>query len=69
MESGEYGLTRWARFVARCLEVIAVAGLMWVGGVFSVGRDLIVFFPLFCIFKFVHARAHYRWLREMGSTR
>ena len=30
MEADEYGLTRWTRFVARCLEVVAVAGLMWV---------------------------------------
>ena len=32
MEAGEYGLTRGARFVTLCVEVIAVAGLilMWV---------------------------------------
>ena len=30
MEAGEYGLTRGTCFVARCLEVVAVAGLMWV---------------------------------------
>ena len=30
MEAGEHGLTRGARFVAVCLEVVAVAGLMWV---------------------------------------
>ena len=30
MEAGEYGLTRGARFVALCLEVVAVAGLMWI---------------------------------------
>ena len=30
MEAGEYGQTRGTRFVARCLEVVAVAGLMWV---------------------------------------
>ena len=30
MEAGEYGLAHGARFVAVCLEVVAVAGLMWV---------------------------------------
>ena len=30
MESGEYRLTRGMRVFARCLEVVAVAGLMWV---------------------------------------
>ena len=30
MEAGEHALTREARFVAVCLEVVAVAGLMWV---------------------------------------
>ena len=40
MDAGEYGLTRWTCFVARRLEVVAVAGL--VGGfrsVFWVRRD------------------------------
>ena len=30
IEAGEYGLTRGTRVFARCLEVVAVAGLMWV---------------------------------------
>ena len=30
MEAGEYGLTRGACFVARRLEVVAVAGLLWI---------------------------------------
>ena len=30
MEAGEYGLTRGTCFVARRLEVIAVAGLLWI---------------------------------------
>ena len=29
MEAGEYGLTRGTCFVARRLEVVAVAGLLW----------------------------------------
>ena len=30
MEAGEYGLTRGKCFVARRLEVVAVAGLLWI---------------------------------------
>ena len=30
MEAGEYGLTRGTWFFARRLDVVAVAGLMWV---------------------------------------
>ena len=30
MEVGEYELTRWTCFFARRLEVVAVAGLMWI---------------------------------------
>ena len=30
MEAGEHGPTRGACFVAVCLEVVAVAGLIWV---------------------------------------
>ena len=30
MEAGEYGLTRGTCFVARRLEVVAVAGLPWI---------------------------------------
>ena len=29
METGEYGLTRGTCFIARRLEVVAVAGLLW----------------------------------------
>ena len=39
MEAGEFGLTRMACFVARRLEVVAVAELGF-RGVFWVGRDL-----------------------------
>ena len=46
MEAGEYGLTDGTRFVARRLEVVAVAGLLWISWcVFWVRRDLFrVFF-------------------------
>ena len=30
MEACEYGLTRGTCFVARCLEVVAIAGLLWI---------------------------------------
>ena len=30
IEAGEYGLTRASYFVARRLEVVAVAGLLWI---------------------------------------
>ena len=30
MEAGEYGQTRGTRFVARRLEVVYVAGLLWI---------------------------------------
>ena len=30
MEAGEYGLTRGTCFVARRVEVVAVAGLLWI---------------------------------------
>ena len=52
MEAGEYGLTRGTRFVARCLEMVAVAAWCGFRGVFSVGRDFFVFFfRLFFFFE------------------
>ena len=45
MEACEYGLTRGTCFVARRLEVVAVAGLLrGFCGVFWVRRDFFVFF-------------------------
>ena len=49
MEAGEYGLTRGTCFVARCLEVVAVAGLMWVSWCVFDGAD---FFRIFHEFAF-----------------
>ena len=54
MEAGEYGLTRGTRFVARCLEVVAVAALMWVLWCDFVGAD---FFVLF-FSRFFFSNAH-----------
>ena len=35
MEASEYGLTRETCFVVRRLEVVAVAGMLWIHGVLS----------------------------------
>ena len=44
MEAGEYGLTRGTCFVARRLEVVAVAGLLWISWLNLGGADFFVFF-------------------------
>ena len=44
MEASEYGLTRGARFVARCLEVVAAAVLILVSWCVFGGADFFVFF-------------------------
>ena len=54
MKAGEYGLTRGTRFVARCLEVVAVAGLMWVSWCACGGAR----FFLFRFFFFFSSNAH-----------
>ena len=38
MEAGEYGLTRGTRFFVRRLEVVAVAGRLWIQWCVWVGR-------------------------------
>ena len=47
MESGEYGLTRETCFVARRLEVVAVAGLLWISWCVLGGAG----FFCFCFFR------------------
>ena len=48
MEAGEYGLTRGTCLVARRLEVVAVAGLLWISWCLLGGAD---FFRVFsCVF-------------------
>ena len=42
IEADEHGLTRGTWFFPHRLEVVAVAGRMWVRGVYSVGRDCFV---------------------------
>ena len=51
LEACEHGLTRGKRFIARCLKLVAVTGLMWVSwcvfggaGFFRVFFSRIVFF-------------------------
>ena len=44
METGEYGLTRGTRFVARRLEVVAVAGLLWIAWCVLGAAGYVVFF-------------------------
>ena len=43
MEAGEYGLTRGAFFAARHLELVAVAGLLWLSWCVLGGADFFVF--------------------------
>ena len=42
-EAGEHELTCGMRFVARCLEVAAVAGLMWISWCVLGGAGFFVF--------------------------
>ena len=54
MEASEYGLTRWTCFVARRLEVVAVAGLLWISWCVLGGAIFLVFF----FFDFIFLRTH-----------
>ena len=57
MKAGEYGLTRGTWFFARHLEVVAVAGLLWLSWcVFLGGVD---FLELFFRFFFLRTHAAY----------
>ena len=53
MEAGKYGLTRGTSFVARRLEVVAVAGLLWISWCVLGGAGFRVFF-----FVFFSSNAH-----------
>ena len=59
---GEYGLTRGTCFVARRLEVVAVAGLLWISRCVSSGAVFSSFFFFVCFFAF-------EWTRPDASTR
>ena len=57
MEAGEHGLTRGTCFVARRLEAVAIAGLLWISWSVLGGTGLFVFFvPVF--FFFAHGLLH-----------
>ena len=47
MELGEYGLTRGTCFVARRLEVVAVAGLLWISWCVLASAGFLFFYSLF----------------------
>ena len=53
MEASKYGLTRGTYFFARCLEVVAVAGLLRLSWCVLGGVDFFVFF-----FDFFFLRTH-----------
>ena len=50
MEAGECGLTRGTRFAARRLELVAVAGRLWISWCVLGGADFFVFFFRFFFF-------------------
>ena len=54
MEAGEYRLTRGTWFFARRLEVVAVAGLLWISWCVLDGAN---FFLIF-FFDFFSSNAH-----------
>ena len=56
MEAGEYGLTRGTCFVARRLEVVAVAGLLWISWYVLGEADFSFFRFSFFVFFFEHTR-------------
>ena len=45
MEAGECGRTRRTCFIARRLEVTAVAGLLWISWCVLGAADFLIFFP------------------------
>ena len=52
MEAGKYGLTRGTRFVGRRLEVVAVAGLLWISWcVLGAAGFFRVFFFVFFVLR------------------
>ena len=47
MEAGVYERTRGTCFVVSCLNVVAVAGLLWIRGVLWVWWDFVFLNPFF----------------------
>ena len=54
MEAGEYGLTRGTIFYARRLEVVAVAGLLWISWCVLGAAGFVSCVSGSYMFKFVH---------------
>ena len=55
MEAGEYGLTRATCFAASRLEVVAVAGLLWISWCVFGGANFFVFFFSFDLLFYSNA--------------
>ena len=69
MEAGEYVLTRETWFFARRLEVVAVAGLMWVvKRQCMVSSDSGVSLRCQCSFTVLHAFDYYELLAELARS-
>ena len=68
MEAGEHAQTRVARFVTVCLEVVAVAGLMWVSWCVFGGAGFFLVFQVTSFFFQFRARVYDRWLRETQTA-
>ena len=51
MEAGEYGLTRVTCFFARRVEVVAVAGLLWISWCVLGAAGFRVFFSIFVFLR------------------
>ena len=60
MEAGEYGLTRGARFIAVYLDMVTVAGLMWVSSCIFGGAGYFLFFCSFFSFERTRSAASTR---------
>ena len=58
MEAGEYGLTRGTCFVARRLEMVAVAGLLWISWCVLGTADFFGFFFFVFFSRFFFSNAH-----------
>ena len=65
MEVGEYGLTRGTCFVASCLEVVAVAGMLWFS-LCALGAE--VFRVLSMIFAYSNSCTRPLAVRDPGQS-
>ena len=68
MEAGEYGLTRGACFITCRLEVVTVAGLLWLSWCVFRGAGFFLVFEVTTFFIQFRARVHDRWLRETQTA-